>query len=441
MKRIICYEVVETPCGCCPPPPVKSQCPDNHVQLEPPEGLVPTSDPYEDPEDLEMEPVTLLEFSIPVEDTVVEEPQISESIAWVGDLEKPLRSTKVNRTPNTLYEDPEPEVDPEAPPPDTEVPPPVTGVPPTTTPWSCITSIPSGSEGINTINADLAWSIKLTRVIAQFLSTDGLGSHTGPFLAREYVGLSFWHYSDGAVIFRGKWSGNMAPSCPPVDPPPPITSPPPYDSYGQMTPGTLLMETNPTIAVSNAAVAAPQIYHGTWHLTRGSRRANAVTSNTQRHDPAGIHWISPSLWAAASWDGVPMNPCTNSLTAIRAWMFPNTNTMRGLYQRYYEVNPFTDLRNPTPAEIDSWNIEIIRHFRRLLGLNNPIYPLRSLYKRAQWAAEASNNFRYDDTTGVGVCSGSSNQHCGATYLPDCGEFDTPSGPGQNSTYYRFPDEV
>lgn len=180
-------------------------------------------------------------------------------------------------------------------------------------------------------------------------------------------------------------------------------------------------------------------YHGTFHLTKGSRRSNFVSSSTQRHDPDGISWISSTKWNAARWDGVPMNPCTNSLSTIRAFLFPNTNTLRGLRERFYEVNPFSDLRNPTVDEIDSWNIEVVKHFRRLLGLNNPLTPLRSLYKRAQWTSEAKNSKRL--IGGAATCVGSTNPHCGATYLPSCGEFDTPGIPGQDNTAYRFADEV
>lgn len=225
----------------------------------------------------------------------------------------------------------------------------------------------------------------------------------------------------------------------PIETPAPVTGGSGYVQYGQLTPGTFLQETSPSL--SSQPLWPINGYHGSFHLSQGTRRANFVSSSTQRHDPDGIKWISASTWNNAYWDGVPMDPCTNSASAIKAWMFPNANTMRGLRQRYYEVNPFTDLRNPTIAEIDSWNIEIIRHFRRLLGLNNPITPLRSLYKRAQWTNEAGNGKRFID--GVATCISSSNQHCGATYIPSCGEFDNddPNVPGQNSSAYRYTDET
>ena len=347
-------------------------------------------------------------------------------IPWFGDLPKRKAIFKSKKVDDP-YVDPPP-VDP--PPVD---PPPGGGG---GYPWTCITSIPEGSEGINTINSDLAWSIKLTRAMVQWIGSDGFGSHMGPFLVRERVGLSFWYYSDGATIIRAKWGGNQPAACPPVDPPTPIIAPP-YIRYDQQTPG------DPDIDPRVTWPPWPNNgYHGSYHLRRGTARSSAVTNYTQRQDPDGIFWLTPAKWAAAEWDGVPKNPCTNSLSVMKAWLFPDPNTLRGLRQRYYECNPFTDLKNPTPAEIDSWNIEVIRHFRRLLGLPNPIYPDRSLFKRAQWASEAYQNKRYNADGVTGVCQGSSNQHCGATYLPACGVLDTYGGaPGQNTPYYRFPNET
>jgi hypothetical protein len=152
-------------------------------------------------------------------------------------------------------------------------------------------------------------------------------------------------------------------------------------------------------------------------------RSNNVSAGTQRHDPNGISWISTDKWNAAVWDGIPINPTTMSTSQLCSWMFPNPNTMRGLRERYYTVNPFTDLRNPTIAEVDAWNIEIIKHFRALLGITTPISPDRCLYLRAQWATERKFSTAWDTAypgtfnSSYGPCYNGTNSHCGGTFIP------------------------
>jgi hypothetical protein len=111
-------------------------------------------------------------------------------------------------------------------------------------------------------------------------------------------------------------------------------------------------------------------------------------------------------------------------------IFPTANTMLGLYDHFYEVNPYTDNTNPTIAEIDFWNIEVVRHFRRILGNTTPLEPDRCLFLRAQWASERAWSTYWDEKypgklgTAGGPCidpvmgASSSNQHCGASFVPD-----------------------
>lgn len=70
----------------------------------------------------------------------------------------------------------------------------------------CVTT--SGAEGIFTVNKDLPWSIKLSRVIAQTLCSEGLGGHTGPFVGRQFVGISFTCQGNSQIV-RVKWNGNL----------------------------------------------------------------------------------------------------------------------------------------------------------------------------------------------------------------------------------------
>lgn len=85
--------------------------------------------------------------------------------------------------------------------------------------------------------------------------------------------------------------------------------------------------------------------------------------------------------------------------------------------------PFADETNPTVAEIDEWNIEVIRHLRRLVGVTTPLEGDPRLYLEAQWADERRFtrvwDTEYPGTNGsaFGPCVASGNQHCGASFVP------------------------
>lgn len=155
-----------------------------------------------------------------------------------------------------------------------------------------------------------------------------------------------------------------------------------------------------------------------------------VNSKNFRHDPDGIPWIPRSSWIP--WDGVTtINPCTSTTQQIKNFVFPppgGIHTMRGLREVFYQTNPFADNANPTVAEIEDWNIEVIRHFRRLLGFNqttHPVYNNKCMYLEAAWSEERarSNHWTasYPGTlnSAAGPCTipFSSNAHCGASFIP------------------------
>jgi hypothetical protein len=156
-----------------------------------------------------------------------------------------------------------------------------------------------------------------------------------------------------------------------------------------------------------------------------------VNSKGFRHDPDGIPWIPRGNWIP--WDGVTTyNPCTSTKAQLMAGIFPppgGVNTMRVLRERFYQVNPFADTANPTVAEIENWNIEVIRHFRRLLGFSQATHPVRNdkcTYLKAAWAEErcrtnywsASYPGTQDGAAGPCTQPVSSNCHCGASFLLD-----------------------
>jgi hypothetical protein len=199
------------------------------------------------------------------------------------------------------------------------------------------------------------------------------------------------------------------PDDPPPDDPPPDDPPPddpPLQNNFQYTP-----------AYRNGGVGGAQALYD---MTVLSQNVSSVDSQ----DPDGIMWLGGSAgWTNAVWDGVPKNPCTMTKAQLCAYAFPSSNTMRGLREKFYEINPFSDVTNPTAAEIDRWNVEVIRHFRSLFGITTPIEADRCLYLRAQWATERKHSTYWDAAypgtfnSAYGPCVGGSNAHCGSTFIP------------------------
>jgi hypothetical protein len=272
----------------------------------------------------------------------------------------------------------------------------------------CVTDT-SFAEGIFSVNTNLPWSIKFARTIAITLLSDGLGGHTAPFLGtRSRVGLA-WSCGPTTSSLTVKWSGDSNTPPPPV---PPVPSPP--VSLVQYTP-----DYSPSSSIGSVCINA--------------QTAAAVAAG-QRHDPAGVTWISQAQWDAALWDGVPFNPCGKTGQEIYDFCFPNPfgpniKAMRGLRQLYEQLNPFADVLAPTVAEIDYWNTEVLRHLRRLLGLSEANYPLsndKACFYRAHWCAERQWTTIWDSRYPAdpskpfyGPCNGYGYLHCGYGFTPDC----------------------
>ena len=162
---------------------------------------------------------------------------------------------------------------------------------------------------------------------------------------------------------------------------------------------------------------------------------NVTTVESQ--DPDGIKWISPDRWAAAEWDGKPLDVVNQTLDkkTICDFIRPsgNPHVMRGLREVFYRVNPFKDVKNPTPGEIQAWEIEVIKHFRNLLGITVPVFPDSRLYLESRWADERKYTTAWDikyPATGAvggprGPCTDSTGKavdtargHCGASFFPN-----------------------
>lgn len=194
-------------------------------------------------------------------------------------------------------------------------------------------------------------------------------------------------------------------------PPPPPPPPPTPVAPGQFT-------SNYTITT------APTASQMMVDMTAFSQAVPTVSSQ----DPDGIGWLSPTSWANSTWDGIPYDTTGKTKEQICAFLRPShVYVIRGLRERFYEVNPFVDNNNPTVDEIDKWNLEVIRHFRNLLGVTTPVSPNARLYLEARWADErkyttgwdaayigATPGDRFGPCVGVPDIAGG---HCGASFFP------------------------
>jgi len=151
--------------------------------------------------------------------------------------------------------------------------------------------------------------------------------------------------------------------------------------------------------------------------------SQAVPSVTSQ-DPDGIGWLSASHWTNSTWDGIAIDPTSMTTAQLCAWIRPSSPyVVRGLRERFYELNPFADNTNPTVAEIDNWNLEVIRHFRNLFGNTTPVNNSARLFLEARWASERKRTTVWDSAypgtfdSAVGPCVGGTNSHCGAAFFP------------------------
>lgn len=153
-----------------------------------------------------------------------------------------------------------------------------------------------------------------------------------------------------------------------------------------------------------------------------STRRALSTGTNKSHAPDDIGWLgNPSQIASSwpKWDGVPFNTCGKTTNEICKFVFPSVNTMRGLRDLFYSTKPFADNVHPTIAEIDNWNVKVIQHFRNLIGAKMTVSPDKCLFLRAQWSNEKGHTRVWDTASYPGSCYGSTNAHCGSTFMPSC----------------------
>lgn len=113
----------------------------------------------------------------------------------------------------------------------------------------------------------------------------------------------------------------------------------------------------------------------------------------------GIHhpFNSPSFkkedWDSTEWDcktTLP-NPCykdgvKDAWKPQVEWVFPK-KILRGVLQLYEAKKPFCDPDNPTVYEIEQWNLEVIRHLRKVMGITTPVVYMKELFVKSRLSDE------------------------------------------------------
>lgn len=192
-------------------------------------------------------------------------------------------------------------------------------------------------------------------------------------------------------------------------------------------------------------------------MIRSITNVSGVTGG--KHDPDSIPWISTTAWNTAKWDGVPFDPTGKTKAQICAWFRPTGSAyvFRGIREKFYQVNPFADNAAPTTQEIENWNLEVIRHFRALLGITTPVQYNARLQLECTWSIERSRTRAWDtkypltggnygETNGpcflpppggfIDVAGG----HCGDAFFPNATDRDTYiSSAPYNSDFAMYPE--
>lgn len=178
----------------------------------------------------------------------------------------------------------------------------------------------------------------------------------------------------------------------------------------------------PSVTIPLTPTYSVTDYSGAERIDKATDVSQAVPSVTnQGPDPGWIGTTWDNGWG--DWDGTPISIDGLTPSQICPLLFKNGFTMKGLRQLYYNTMPFADETAPTVAEIDAWNIEVIRHLRRLVGNTTPLEGDPRLYLEAQWADERRFTRVWDseypgtNCSAYGPCVSCGNQHCGATFVP------------------------
>lgn len=128
------------------------------------------------------------------------------------------------------------------------------------------------------------------------------------------------------------------------------------------------------------------------------------------------------------WNGRPLPWRGKTKKELCYMFFPEGNSnLIGLHDLYNKIKPFRDEMNPRVAEIERWNLEVLRHFRRLIGNKAPFEYDQNLMLQARWSDERKYSKQWDAAyptshpkpKGGGPCPTGSGAHCGWLFLPNC----------------------
>lgn len=168
--------------------------------------------------------------------------------------------------------------------------------------------------------------------------------------------------------------------------------------------------------------------------SKGFSNENEEQNHTG-HDPDGIWWIPAEKWQEAQWDGTIYNPSKLSKKEFSQAICPGGgDTIRGIRELFYEQQPFADNANPSKAEVDEWHRIAINHVRSLIGYTSntmtngesqdrTVKKDHCMFARALWGQQRKFTTDWDESypgnngSAAGPCQGSSNAHCGASFIP------------------------
>jgi hypothetical protein len=220
--------------------------------------------------------------------------------------------------------------------------------------------------------------------------------------------LSNDQYEEDVDQWFSKTPSNPSPPIPIPPIPPPVPLPPPEGPLPPLPPFFLTKQYSPEHS------AFPEKYPSTADNIRH------CTAGWGPHDPRGNALTRSTNWSIAHWDGIPFDMTGKTKEEIHKFLVPdhqnNKYAIRGLEEYFYRRKPFADNNNPTVAEIDTWNLEVIRHIRSVLGVkvttgpttglyygkDIPIIPDARLYLECAWADGRKHSQMWDEIYSGGV---------------------------------------
>jgi hypothetical protein len=137
------------------------------------------------------------------------------------------------------------------------------------------------------------------------------------------------------------------------------------------------------------------------------------------HDPTTTPNTTALHWEKAVWDGNPIaDPCSKNRNTLCTQVFPG-RIMLGIKDLYDKQRPFCDPMKPTMAEVEAWNLEVFKHFRKLMGVEIPVRFTKQLMINSRLSDERKFTSVWDSQYPSEVCSKNIEDfpHCGAWFQP------------------------